>query len=285
MIKSFSDKLAEKINFAKKLIFSKFTIYQYMIFFLVVLHLASAFFYGFGAGSLIPVFIAVITAVSLDLIIEYLKFKKSRIPNSAFFNQFFPSSALISGLFIGGLLAQGLKLYVYAIAAALAILSKHAIIVRQKHVFNPANFGILLVSVIFRVSHTWWVSSPQILVLLFGIFIIWRLKRIYLALSFLIVYYTANSAIELLKGSGISEIYYTIANGGVVYFFAMFMLIEPKTNPSARKQRIIYGALVAALFIVFQFYIPEHGLPLALAVGNIFVPALNWVKERFINRH
>ena len=38
--------------------------------------------------------------------------------------------------------------------------------IRQKHIFNPANFGVLLVSVIFGAAHTWWISSPLILVLI-----------------------------------------------------------------------------------------------------------------------
>ena len=61
----------------------------------------------------------------------------------------------------------------------------------------------------------------------------------------------------------------------------MYMLIEPKTNPSRRKQRIVYGILVAILFIALHFYIPRHDLPLALAIGNVFVPLLNKLKFEF----
>jgi len=244
---------------------NKFTIYQYIIIFLVILHLISAFFYGFGIKALLPVVIAAITTTLLDLFVEYFKSKTWQ----------FPQSALISGLFIGGLLTQNLQWYVYVLAGAIAILSKHLIKIQQKHIFNPANFGVLLVSIIFGVSHTWWVSSPLILVLIFGIFIIWRLRRFDLAISFLISYYLINSLIGIYQGAQLSEIYYAIINGGVIYFFSMYMLIEPKTNPIQRKQRIIYGSLVAALFIVFGFFIPQHDLPLALAIGNVFVPILN----------
>ena len=268
-------------NLLKSLVF-RFTVYQYMIFFLGALCLASAFFYGFGASSLIPVAIAVITTTSLDLIIEYLKSEKNQIPNLIFFlKNFSPQSALISGLFIGGLLTQGLSWHIYVLAGAIAILSKHLIRFRQKHIFNPANLGILLVSVVFGVPHTWWISSPQILAPLFGIFIIWKLRRFDLAISFLISYFLCSATIELLRGSDFLEIYNVILNSGVVYFFSMFMLIEPKTQPSTRKQRVFYGMLVAALFIAFGFYVPKHDLPLALAVGNLFVPALS-MKSRLL---
>ena len=248
-----------------KPLFNRFTVYQYMAAFLAILSIVSAFFYGFGIMALLPILIAAATTTMLDLSIEYFKSKE----------WIFPQSALISGLFIGGLLTQNLQWHVYVLAGIIAISSKHLIKFQQRHIFNPANLGILLVSIIFGVSHTWWISSPLILALIFGIFIIWRLRRFDLTLSFLIGYYLINSAIELLQGAGLQEIYFTIINGGVIYFFSMFMLIEPKTNPSQRNQRIAYGILTAVLFIVFHFFIPRQDIVLALAVGNIFVPILN----------
>ncbi|MBI2659440.1 RnfABCDGE type electron transport complex subunit D [Candidatus Woesearchaeota archaeon] len=246
-----------------KSLISKFTIYQYMISFLIILHLVSAFFYGFGYKALLPVAIAVITTTVLDLFIEYFKSKE----------WIFPQSALISGLFIGGLLTQNLQWHVYVIAGIIAIISKHMIKISQKQIFNPANLGILLVSVVFGASHTWWISSPLILVLIFGIFMVWRLRRLDLTISFLISYYLIKSVIEISQGAQFSEIFYTILNGGVIYFFSMFMLIEPKTNPT--RYRIAYGILVALLFILFHFFIPQHDIVLALAIGNVFVPFFN----------
>ena len=100
-----------------------------------------------------------------------------------------------------------------------------------------------------------------------------------MALSFLVSYYLINSVIELVGGSNLNNIFFTIINGGVIYFFSMYMLIEPKTNPT--KSRIFYGILVAILFSIFHFFIPQHDLPLALAIGNIFVPILNKFNFKF----
>ena len=250
---------------------NKITIYQYIIIFLEILILASVFFYGFGIKALLPVLIVVLTTTILDSAISYFKTK-----------QFvFPQSALISGLIIGGLLVQNLQWHIYLLAGIIAILSKHLIRIRGRHIFNPANIGILLVSVFFGASHSWWVSSPLILVLIFGIFVIWRLRRFDLSISFLASYYILNSIIEFSRGSQFSDIYLSIINGGIVYFFSMFMLIEPKTNPAARKQRVAYGILIAILLIILHFYVPKHDLPLALAIGNIFVPILNKINFEF----
>lgn len=251
-----------------KSLINKFTIYHYMISFLIILILVSSFFYGFGFNALIPVLIAVLTTTILDFIINYFKYKTIE----------FPQSALISGLFIGGLLTQNLQWHVYVLAGIIAILSKHLIKISQKHIFNPANFGVLIASIIFGAAHSWWVSSPKLLVVLFGLFIIWRLRRFDLAFSFLISYYLINSIIEFANGAAFQDAYFAVLNGGVVYFFSMFMLIEPKTQPSAGEQRIVYGVLIAVLFIILHFYIPKYDLPLALAIGNVFVPVLNRIR-------
>jgi len=251
----------------------------------MILVLASIFLSGFGINSLVGVFIAASTAIILDLVIGYSKTKTWA----------FPQSAMISGLFIGGLLTQNLQWYIYVFAGAAAIASKHLIKSRGKNIFNPANLGILVVSIVFGAMHSWWISSPIILVLVFGIFMIWRLRRFDLAMSFLISYYLINSVVELSKGNGFNDVYSTILNGGIIYFFSMYMLIEPKTNPSQKKQRIIYGVLVAVLFVVFSQYpffyknafatfFERHSIPLALAIGNIFVPVLNKMKLEFKKR-
>ena len=143
---------------------NKFTIYQYMSAFLIILTLVSVFFYNFGTNALIPVLISVLTTTILDLIINYFKFKAWEFPYSAF----------ISGLFIGGLLTQNLVWYIYIIAGVIAVASKHILKVNHRNIFNPANFGILLVFLIFRAQNSWWISSPLILVLIFGIFILSR---------------------------------------------------------------------------------------------------------------
>ena len=260
----------------KSRIFDEFTIYQYMSFFLIILMLISVFFYGFGINALIPVVISVLTTAILDLLINYYKFKTLELPYSAF----------ISGLFIGGLLAQNLAWYIYVLAGIIAILSKHIIKVHGKHIFNPANLGILAVFVLFNAPNTWWISSPFYLVVLFGLFILWRQRRFDLALSFIAAYYILHafipepammgrmpmmSNIQMMMGN----LYQSFTSQSTIFFFAMFMLIEPKTHPAARKQRIFYGILAAAMLIGIEIYNPRFGIPFVLAVANLAVPLLN----------
>lgn len=244
--------------------------------FLAILILASAFFYGFGIESLIPVLISVLTTAILDFTISYFRFKTFEFPYSAF----------ISGLFIGGLLAQNLAWYMYVSAGIIAILSKHIIKVHGKHIFNPANFGILAVFIVFNAPNSWWMSSPFYLVVLFGLFILWRQRRFDLAVSFLAAYYILHAFIPEPTMMGrmpmmanmsimMGSFYQSFISQSTIFFFAMFMLIEPKTHPAARKQRIFYGILVAAMLIGIEIYNPIFGIPFVLAVANLVVPLLN----------
>ncbi len=250
-----------------KALINRFTVYQYVTFFLLILIFTAAFFYGFGASSLIPVLIAALTTTILDTAIEYFKTKRLE----------FPQSAMISGLFIGGLLTQNLSWYVYVLAGAIAIISKHAIRFKGRHIFNPAILGILTVSIIFGAAHSWWIASQTILVIVFGLFIIYRLRRFDLSLSFLAAYFLLNSIFLMINGA-YNDIWLTILNGGVIYFFSTFMLIEPKTHPAGKKQRVIYGILVGILLAAFSKRFPQHDILIALAVGNIFVPILNKIR-------
>ena len=265
-----------------KSMLNRFTIYQYMSVFLIILALISAFFYEFGINALIPVVISVLAAVILDLLINYYKFKTWEFPYSAF----------ISGLFIGGLLAQNLAWYVYVSAGIIAILSKHLIKVHRKHIFNPANLGILMVFIVFNVPNTWWISSPFYLVVLFGLFILCRQRRFDLALSFIAAYYILHAFIPEPAMMGrmpimanmsimMGNFYQSFISQSTIFFFAMFMLIEPKTHPAARKQRIFYGILVGIMLIGIEVYNPRFGIPFVLAVANLVVPLLNRISFEF----
>lgn len=253
-----------------KSLISRFTIYQYMSVFLTALALISVFFYGFGASALIPVLISVLTTTILDFIIVYFKFKTFEFPYSAF----------ISGLFIGGLLTQNLSWYVYALAGVIAVLSKHILRLNGRHIFNPANFGILMVFLIFSAPNSWWISSPFYLVVLFGLFVLWRQRRFDLAVSFLAAYYILNAFVPQPMVMGhmrmmMGNFYQSFISQSTVFFFAMFMLIEPKTHPAARRQRVLYGIFMAVMLIGIEIYSPRLGIPLALAIGNILVPFFN----------
>ncbi len=239
----------------------------YMIVFLSLLALwgmvASA---GF-AGALLRLLAAVGTAALLDLGIHYFQKKKWLLPKSA----------IISGLLIGSIISPRAPAWLVIIAAAAAIGSKHLIRIRGRHIFNPAIFGLLFVSVFFSAPLAWWGSSNLWVVLIFGAVIAAKLKRFHLLFAYAIPF-------ALLMGI------YALANQFPVlpqvmflnFYFLVFMVVEPKTSPMKRKGRLIYGALAAAATFIYFLAVPQLGASIfALVTADLAVPFLNrWESKK-----
>src|SRR3989344_7175369 len=141
---------------------------------LLVLTTASVIKNGFSQ-TLPQLLIALATTILLDLIINYIKNKKIILPDSA----------AISSFFIATALSLGQAWYIPLIAGSAAILSKHVIKINGKHIFNPANFGLFTVILIFSAGIEWWASQILILVIILGVLLAYKMKRFHLILSYL----------------------------------------------------------------------------------------------------
>ena len=229
---------------------------------LVLLILATVGVFQQGAGYLLPqLAISVLTAVGLDYVIVYIKSKKI----------LFSTSAVISGLIIALILKPGVSWYIPIFAALIAIGSKHVIHIKGKHIFNPANFGLLLSMFVLRTYLVWWGSSIAWLVLVLGGLIAYRFKRFHLLISFLITQFVLLGTYSALNGEPILNAIF-MAN----LLFIFVMLVEPKTSPTTRNGRIIYGVLTGIFSSLFILVVPVHDPSvMGLALSNLFVPVIN----------
>ena len=84
--------------------------------------------------------IALITCITVDLTINYYKKKKLILPDSS----------IITAFFIATTLSIGQPWYIPIIAGTTAILSKHIIKIKNRHIFNPAVFGLAVVMLLFN---------------------------------------------------------------------------------------------------------------------------------------
>ena len=110
-----------------------------------------------GISRTIPqIIIALITTITLDLIINY-KIEKTFV---------LPDSATISALFIAAALSVNQIWYIPIIAGAVAIISKHVIKIKGRHIFNPAVFGLFSVILLFNTQIEWWASQITWLVII-----------------------------------------------------------------------------------------------------------------------
>ena len=68
----------------------------------------------------------------------------------------FPTSALLTALFVASILSVDETWLVVAWTSALAVLSKHILTNGREHVFNPAALALVLAPVAFGSGESWW---------------------------------------------------------------------------------------------------------------------------------
>lgn len=184
---------------------------------------------------------------------------------------FIPWAALVTGLITGLIINPNALWYQVAVICALSMAFKNFLRINGKHIFNPAAAGLFLGGVIFNLPVAWWGVSFQnitmpgfgnflsFFILLLPIFVsVWRLRRFWSILSFLLIYGLFTRFSLLLDPTTI--------------FFALVMLPEPMTSPFTLKKQIFYGLTVAAAVFVLSFLpitMPDILIP-ALLLGNLF---------------
>ncbi|MBI5143506.1 MAG: hypothetical protein HZA30_00360 [Candidatus Omnitrophica bacterium] len=97
------------------------------------------------------------TCTLLDLLIHNLFIKEKP----------FPKSAIITGFILSGVLDYNQPLFILAILSILAIASKYILKFKNKHIFNPANFG-LFIAVILKLPLTWKIEANIPLIIIIG---------------------------------------------------------------------------------------------------------------------
>jgi ferredoxin-NADP reductase/Na+-transporting NADH:ubiquinone oxidoreductase subunit NqrB len=177
--------------------------------------------------------------------------------------------------------APGIGFLVFASVWAMA--SKYILVVRKKHVFNPAAFGVALAALTIGQSATWWVGGnwPLFpLVVLGGLLVVRKIRRADLIWSFSL-FALATVIATSSSGSIVTPVAQTLFHSSF-FFLAFVMLTEPLTTPPSKSLQIIYGAIVGMLFApavhIGSFYLTPE---LALLFGNVFSYAVS-PKGRFM---
>ena len=194
----------------------------------------------------------------------------------------FPSASLVTGLILGLVLFPFEHPLALPLAALAATFSKQFVRIDKRHIFNPAAFGIVVSMLVLGVSVPWWAAATSkltIIVVLLGMgYILTRLKRILLPVTFLLLY-----GFYLIFRVGPEATLAFIFDPTTV-FFSFIMLPELATSPAAGLWRFGFGPLTAAsaiaissLSILSETFLP--GLLLAnslsffaksLSVSNLF---------------
>ena len=199
----------------------------------------------------------IIIAAASDILITRVLLRQKLIPKSA----------VISGFIVSGILDYHQPWFILAIFSILAILSKHSIRFKGRHIFNPANFG-LFTAALFGIPLTWSIESNIYIIIAVGIYIACSIRKLPHVAGFLI-FFTGLFATQ----------------GGnpfllISWFFIFVMLIEPKTSGFGNLRGFIFGSIAGmASFLIYKF-LPQYDFFVgSLFIANMFNPLLEKIKK------
>jgi Na+-transporting NADH:ubiquinone oxidoreductase subunit NqrB len=177
-------------------------------------------------------------------------------------------SALITCLSVS-LLLHSDTLWVQPLAASAALAGKFMLRARGKHLFNPANLGVVFG--LLMTGHAWcspaqWGHDVMLAawIVLLGATVVWRSERSDVSWSFLAFYLGLAFLRVAYLGQRPAVFWHQFENGSLL-LFAFFMISDPKTIPDSRAGRVALAALAAVLAFGWQFvFYRQNGLFYAL---------------------
>ncbi|MFN7955960.1 MAG: RnfABCDGE type electron transport complex subunit D [bacterium] len=188
-------------------------------------------------------------------------------------------SALISSLSLCLLLRTSAPALA-GVASIVAIASKFAIRVGDKHVFNPTNLAL---AVMLAASDRVWISSGQwgntaifaAALALAGLLVVQRSARSDVTVAFLATYVALVFGRSAWLGEPMAIPLHRLESGALV-LFAFFMISDPRTTPDARLGRIGFAALVAAgaWYVQFRLF-RTNGLVWSLVACSTLTPLVD----------
>ena len=186
--------------------------------------------------------------------------------------------------------------HIFAAIAALAILSKHAIQFRGRHLFNPANFGLaigllLLGSQRADPQDLWWgplspaIVATLIIIALGAALVTTRQGLIGVSLGFFATL-ALGAGVLAANGHCITarwhvgpvcggSYWWTLMSSPEILVFMFFMITDPRTVPGGRWARVAHGVLVGALAcLLIAPQTTEFATKVGILVALVLVCAL-----------
>jgi Na+-transporting NADH:ubiquinone oxidoreductase subunit NqrB len=178
--------------------------------------------------------------------------------------------------------------FVHPACAFIAIASKFLVRFRGKHVFNPANLGVVCGLSLMPGA---WVSAGQwgndlVLagwILMLGFSVSRRASRLDISWAFLLSFLGFCGLRILCLGQS-CHVWLHQAQSGALLLFSFFMISDPMTTPNHPKARIAYALAVALCTFCWQFLLFRiNGMILSLFFLSPLVPFLDrlWKFQAF----
>ena len=195
------------------------------------------------------------------------------------------ASAYISGISVG-ILLRSPAFWPFALCSVLSIMSKYVLRAKDRHLWNPSNFGICVLlflapETVAALTIQWgnfiW---PLLVIWTLGSVIVWRAKRIHISATYVLSFLVFAFARSWITGDPwTSEI--APITGPMYQLFVFFMLTDPKTTVKSKKWQCIVVAIVAFVEMLLRLnhvvYAPLYAL---FIVGPAAMLIEIWLESR-----
>lgn len=211
--------------------------------------------------------LAIVTAIVVELVVGRLFW--GRWPHLA--------SAYVSGISVG-ILVRSPAVWPYALCSTLSITSKYVLRVKDRHLWNPSNFGIC--AMLFLASDTvaglsiQWGNDllPMIIVWFLGSLIIWQVKRFHICATYVLSFLLFACLRSWITGHPLLAEVAPIT-GPMYQLFIFFMITDPKTTVQTKRGQCVVAFLVALVEMILRLnesvYAPFYALFLVGPAANL----------------
>jgi Na+-transporting NADH:ubiquinone oxidoreductase subunit NqrB len=172
------------------------------------------------------------------------------------------------------------SVWVHPLAACLAISAKFLLRIGGRHLYNPANLGVVAATTLLPGA---WVSPGQwgnalaaaVWFVTLGTVVTDRARRGDIAWAFLAAWLGAVALRVAWLGPSWAVWLHQLGNGALL-LFAFFMISDPMTTPVDRRARVAYAVGVALLAYAWQYVLfRPNALIWALFLATPAVPLIN----------
>lgn len=195
------------------------------------------------------------------------------------------SSAYVSGI-SAGILVRSPMIWPFALCAAISIASKYVFRIRGQHIWNPTNFGIVVMLLIASdsmavLSIQWGNNMWAMLVIwIVGFITISRINRFNICGTYVASFIVFSWIRSLFTGDVfMAEI--APLTGPMYQLFVLFMITDPKTTVKSRTGQYIVAFMIALVEMFFRMgeavYAPFYAL---FIVGPIALLIEMWISDR-----
>ena len=242
---------------------------------------------GFNRSPL-QIFITTISCAFFEIIFSYI-FKRKI---------FFPLSGLITSCSLSLLLNYSHDYYILLIPVIFAIGSKYIFTFNGKHNYNPAQFAVTFSLLFFghiitsSPAYQWnGIESLGAFMVMLGVFIILPgVKRTPLVISFLGMFtiQTFLRGMIMKYHLPFETLFLGTLTSPAFFLFTFFMITDPATSPSSKKDQIKAGILIALLdlgFHIAQSYYTFFYAAFTLQTYKLLQNHLNALKSEGIKKY